>query len=95
MDTGAKRMQVLQVNRYPHLFRGLGRMKGFVHQPTADPAVRPVIQPLRCIPLGLREAVKVELRRLVEADVIEPVDASPWMSNLVIAKKKTQPHRCE
>ena len=63
-------------------------MTGFVHQPTVDLAVRPVIQPLRRIPLALRDAVEAELHRLVEADVIEPVDASPWVSNLVIAKRR-------
>lgn len=89
----ARGLQVLQVtaswpDRYPQLFSGLGHMKGFVHQPTVDTAVRPVIQPLRRIPLALRDAVEAELRRLVEADVIEPVDASPWVSNLVIAQKK-------
>jgi len=51
-------------------------------------SVRPVIQPLRRIPLALRDAVETELHRLVEDDVIETVDASPWVSNLVIAKKK-------
>ncbi len=89
----ARGLQVLQVaaswpDRYPQLFNGLGLIKGFVHQPTVDLAVRPVIQPLRRIPLALRDAVEAELHRLVEMDIIEPVDASPWVSNLVIAKRK-------
>ncbi len=89
----ARGLHVLQVaaswpDRYPLLFNGLGRMTGFVHQPSVDLSVRPIIQPLRRIPLALRDAVEAELHRLVEADVIEPVDASPWVSNLVIAKKK-------
>ena len=63
-------------------------MTGFVHQPTVDLSVRPVIQPLLRIPLALCDAVEAELHRLVEADVIEPVDASWWVSNLVIAKRK-------
>lgn len=91
--TDARGHRVLQVDvswpdRHPQLFEGLGRISRFVHQPTVDPAVRPVIQPLRRIPLALRDAVEVELRRLVEADVIEPINASPWVSNLVIAKKQ-------
>lgn len=83
-------LHVLQVvaswpDRYAQLYNGL---TGFVHQPTVDLSVRPVIQPLQRIPLALCDAVEAELHRLVEADVIEPVDASPWVSNLVIAKKK-------
>ncbi len=77
-------------------------MTGFVHQPSVDLSVHPIIQPLRRIPLALRDAVKAELHRLVEADVIEPIDASPWVSNLVIAKKKggglrlcVDPHGCK
>ena len=74
--TDARDLQDLQAtaswpDRYPQLFKGLGRMSGFLHQPTF--LVSPVIQPLRCIPLALR---------------YETVDASPWVSNLVIAKKK-------
>uniref|UniRef100_A0A3B3IH14 Gypsy retrotransposon integrase-like protein 1 n=2 Tax=Oryzias latipes TaxID=8090 RepID=A0A3B3IH14_ORYLA len=75
-------------DRYPQLFTGLGRMSAFVHQPTVDSSVRLVIQPLRRIPLALRDEVETELGRLVEEDVIEPVDASPWVSNLVVARKK-------
>ena len=92
--TDARGQHVLQVgttqwpDRYPDIFEGLGCMKGFVHRPTVDPTVRPVIQPLRRIPLALRDGVEMELRRLQDAGVIEPVDASPWVSNLVIARKK-------
>ncbi|KAJ8367779.1 hypothetical protein SKAU_G00078070 [Synaphobranchus kaupii] len=56
--------------------------------------VRPVARlavaaPLRPIPLALRDGVSAELQQLLEAGIIEPVDASPWVSNLVVAKKKT------
>ena len=65
-------------------------LKGWVtcHDLCTSLSVRPVIQPLRRIPLALRDAVETELHRLVEDDVIETVDTSPWVSNLVIAKKK-------
>ncbi|KAL2077907.1 hypothetical protein ACEWY4_025592 [Coilia grayii] len=91
--TDARGLRVLQVatawpDRYPHLFKGLGHVSGFVHQPTVDPSVRPVIQPLRRVPLALRDAVGAELHRLLDEDVIEPINASPWVSNLVITEKK-------
>ncbi|KAJ8375504.1 hypothetical protein SKAU_G00060840 [Synaphobranchus kaupii] len=91
--TDAGGLRVLQVttswpDRHPKLFEGLGCMSGFIHQPTADSSVRPVIQPLRRIPPALRDAVEEELRRFAKADVIEPVNTSPWVSNLVVARKK-------
>lgn len=58
-----------------------------MNQPLIDHSVSPVIQPLRCIPLALREGVSTELQRLLEGGIIEQVDASPWVSNLVVATK--------
>lgn len=75
--------------RWPSLFDGLGCLKTFTHRPLVDPGVPPVIQPLRRIPLALREEVTAELQMILDMGVIEPVNASPWISNLVIAKKKS------
>lgn len=72
---------------WPSLFVGLGCLATFNHQPLIDPAVSLVIQPLRRLPLALRNDVTVELQKLL--DIIERVDASPWISNLVVTKKKT------
>lgn len=85
---------VLQVSlpwrqKWPSLFSGLGCLTAFNHQPLLNPDVRPVIQPLRRIPLALRDAVTEELQKLLQDGLIEPVNASPWISNLVIAKKKS------
>ncbi|KAJ8364750.1 hypothetical protein SKAU_G00135810 [Synaphobranchus kaupii] len=85
---------ILQVSspwrqQWPSLFSGLGCLSAFNHQPLLNPDVRPVIQPLRCISLALRNAVSEELQKLLQDGLIEPVNASPWISNLVIAKKKS------
>lgn len=86
--------QILQVTspwqqRRPELFDGLGCLTAFTHKPLLDHSVPPVVQPLRRIPLALREGVTQELTRLQGEGIIEPIDASPWVSNLVIAKKKS------
>lgn len=60
-------------------------MTGSVHQPKVDQSVCPFIQPLLSIPLALHDTVEAELQQLGEADVIKPVYASPWVSNLAIA----------
>ena len=64
-------------------------MTGYAHRPKIDPSVKPVIQPLRRLPLSIREEVSVELKRLEDAGIIERVEASPWVSNVVVARKKS------
>lgn len=75
--------------QWPGLFTGLGCLDAFNHQPLLNPDVHPVIQPLRRVPLALRDEVAGELNNLLEAGIIEPVNASPWISNLVPVRKKT------
>ncbi len=75
--------------RWPALFDGLGCLTAFTHRPLVDPEVSPVIQPLRRIPLALRDEVTAELQMMLAMGVIEPVNAAPWISNLVIARKKS------
>ena len=73
--------------QWPTLFSGLGCLSSFNHQPLLNPDIRPVIQPLRRIPLALREGVSEELQKLQQAGIIESANASPWISNLVIVKR--------
>ena len=92
IDTGGA--AIMTVAAGPHqksssLFEGLGCLSAFAHQPLLDSSVTPVLQSLRRIPLALRDGVSVELQRLLDAGIIEPVDASPWISNSVVVKKKT------
>ena len=75
--------------RWPALFSGLGCISAFTHQPLLRKDIHPVIQPLRRIPLALRDDVSAELTKLLDLGIIESVNASPWISNLVIAKKKS------
>ncbi len=62
-------------------------MVGYVHRPVVDSNVRPVHQPLRRLPLQLRQPVSDEIQRMLREDVIEPVASSPWISNIVPVKK--------
>lgn len=47
------------------------------------------MQPLRRIPLALHDDISTELKQLLDAGIIEAVDASPWVLNLVVAKKSS------
>lgn len=74
--------------KWPALFDGLGCLSAFTHRPLVNPDVSPVIQPLRRIPFAFRDEVTRELGTLLGMGIIEPVNTAPWISNLVIAKKK-------
>jgi hypothetical protein len=74
-------------HRYEQLTEGLGKIKGFEHRPRVNPAVAPVSQPMRKLPLSMKEPVKQEIDKLLTEGVIEEVNASEWISNIVVVPK--------
>ncbi|KAF7641979.1 hypothetical protein LDENG_00267000 [Lucifuga dentata] len=74
----------------PSLFTGLGCLTAFNHQPLLKPDVRSIIQSLCRLPLTLHKEVTVELQKLSDMGIIERVDTSPWISNLMVTKKKSR-----
>ncbi|KAK7895754.1 hypothetical protein WMY93_021079 [Mugilogobius chulae] len=66
----------------------LGCVKGFVHKVQVNNTVQPVRQKLRRLPLSIRKEVSAELNRLLQAGIIERVDASEWVSPLVAGRKR-------
>ena len=76
--------------QYPDLFNGkVGRAKNYVHKVKVRPSVPPMQQKLRNLPFSVRDEVANELKRLEDADIIERIDASEWVSPLVVAYKKS------
>ncbi|XP_064462347.1 uncharacterized protein K02A2.6-like [Ornithodoros turicata] len=74
---------------FPQLFApGLGVAKGYAHKVKLRPEVEPTVAKLRRLPLEVRSDVSKELKKLLDMDIIEPIDASPWVSPIVVAKKK-------
>lgn len=67
----------------------VGCVEGFMHKVKIRDNAKPVRQKLRRLPFAVRSAVSDELQRLLSAGVIERVDASPWVSNIVVTQKKT------
>ena len=76
-------------SRFPEAFREFGKVIGYHHRPNVDTTVKLVSQNLRRLPLTLREEVSKELRRLEEIGVIEKIDSSSWISNVVVARRPT------
>lgn len=72
-----------------NLTKPLGVAAGFVHKVNVRSDVPPIQQKLRRLPFAVRDAVSQELKRLESEGIIEKVDSSPWVSPLVVIKKKS------
>lgn len=68
----------------------IGCVKGFIHKVQVNPNVPPVQQKLRRLLLCVREEVSRELQCLLQAEVIEKIDASPWVSPIVVTQKNKE-----
>ena len=70
------------------LFTGFGKLNGRQIKLTVDPTVKPVAQPVRRTPFGLRSKVEAKVKELIDKDIIEPVEKpTPWVSPVVIVPK--------
>ena len=78
----------MSLEQFPVLLKESGRLTGFVNRPMIDESVKPVRQKCWNPALAKREPIANGLRRLEQEGVIERVDASPWTSNIVTAKKR-------
>lgn len=63
------------------------KIKGHVHKVMMKSNYKPVQQNMRTIPFSLREKISSEVKRLLELDIIEKVEASEWVSNLIVVSK--------
>lgn len=80
---------VMDLSTTPPLPSGYGCAKQFVHKVKVSSAVTPVRQKLRRLPLSVRDAVSKEIDRLLKEGIIEKIDASPWVSPIVVIQKKS------
>ncbi|XP_043245887.1 uncharacterized protein K02A2.6-like isoform X1 [Amphibalanus amphitrite] len=67
----------------------LPAIHGFVHRVKVKEGATPVRQKLRPLPLSVRGEVKEHLEKLEKQDVIERVDSSPWVSPVVVTRRRT------
>ena len=76
-------------DRYKELFNGVGLLKDYELKLNIDDSVKPVAQPVRRIPFGVREKVERKLDELLESGIIEEVPEGPtgWISPLVVVPK--------
>ena len=77
------------VSACPSVFTGFGKIARFVHRPRVKPEVTPVSRGLRRLPFSVREEVSRELKRLQDDGMVEVIDSSTWISNIVVARRKS------
>ena len=75
--------------KYKALLTGVGLLKRCELKLHIDESVKPMAQPVRRIPFGLREKVDKKLDQLLELYIIEEVPDGPsrWISPLVVVPK--------
>lgn len=74
--------------KYPSVFQGLGKLKGFQLKLHINPTVKPLAQPLRRIPFSRRQKVIEKLDELEKLGVIEKVTTpTTWINPLVAIEK--------
>ena len=80
------------IQKFPDIFKGVGKFKNFELDLHIDKTVKPVAQPVRRIPFGLRDKVDSKLDELIDSDIIEEVKGGPteWVSPLVIVPKQNK-----
>ena len=83
-------MASIKEDQYQEVFdRELGIIPG-KHKLRVDPSIQPVVMPDRRVPMAVHPKLKEDLDRMVSLGVITPVDEpTPWVSQLVITRKKS------
>ena len=65
-----------------------------IHSLNVDPGVRPVIQPARVFHTDVEAQITQEVKKLLAAGFIKPIQHPKWLSNIVLVKKKNGQIRC-
>ena len=77
-------------DKYKEVFNGVGLLKVYELKLNVDTSVKPVAQPVRRIPFGVREKVQKKLDELLARGIIEdlPEGSTSWISPLVVTTKR-------
>ena len=74
--------------KFPKVFSGLGKLKGYQLKFHIDEKVQPVAQPVCRIPFSRRAKVEQKTEELVQLDVLEKVEGpTSWVNPLVAVEK--------
>ncbi|XP_077976118.1 uncharacterized protein LOC144432004 [Styela clava] len=76
--------------KYAECFEPIaGTIKGFVHKVKMKKDAKSLQQKLRRLPFSIRDGVTVKLKQLENANIIEKINSSEYISPVVVVRKKT------
>lgn len=76
------------VNNVEETEKQSGTIKDIVVDIPLNPAIKPVIQPYRRVPVPVQQAVENKIKEMLQTGIIEKVDGpSIWISQLVVVPK--------
>jgi hypothetical protein len=64
------------------------------HSLNVEPGTRPVVQPMRTFHIEMEAQITQEVKNLLAAGFIKPIQHPRWLSNIVLVKKKNGQIRC-
>ena len=77
------------LQKYKPCFEGLGKLKDFELTIPINHNVKPVVEPMHCVPFSLRDKLEKKLAELENLDVIEKAKGpTPWVSPVVVVVPK-------
>lgn len=81
---------VMFQREFPLVFEErLGCLKGYAHKIVLKEGAIPVTSKVRGVPIRVKENMEVELKKLLDAGIIKEVEASEWLSPVVMALKSS------
>jgi hypothetical protein len=72
---------------FADLFQQPKKLVRFELTPKVDSQTVPRSQAPRRVPIALQEEVSKELARMVSEGILQPIDASKWVSNMMVVPK--------
>ena len=88
VNTGSRTLVKFYKMNSLQVFKGIGKLKGRTVQLHIDPDVKPVAQPIRRTPFSLRSKVEETIKKIVDLEIIEPVQGPTPCANPVIVVNK-------
>ena len=65
-----------------------------VHSLNVNPGVKPIVQPTRVFHTNVEAQITQEVKKLLAAGFIKPIQHPKWLSNIVPLKKKNGQIHC-
>ena len=77
--------------QFPDVFEGVGKFPGKPYKIGLNPKISPKETPCRPVPVHLKHTFKVEIDKMLKADVLKPVqEATPWINSFVLVEGTDQ-----